>query len=240
MRLLYNSRAGPLAWLDPAQGHAPPRLTFGFNNWQLPGGERVEMAPAAAPAASAGAAAGAADGAGGLWWAADVEIPEMAAALSFCVSGGEDAWDNNSGRDHKVAVEPPARFGAEADPVAAWLDSLVPPLRDAARARREAAEAEAAAKAAKRQAEREALRANALGVLRKQVWAIYIEGEVAVRCVFLHVTAAGKSTEFTLQPPSHTLHMYSPSTHHHHPWPPPSHITHHHTSPSHHHHTTIT
>lgn len=45
--LLYNSRAGPLAWLDPAQGHPAPRLSFGFNNWAL-GAEPVDMAPSTA------------------------------------------------------------------------------------------------------------------------------------------------------------------------------------------------
>ena len=44
-RVLYNTKAGPLAWLDPAQGHAAPALTYGFNNWKLPGGAPVTMTP---------------------------------------------------------------------------------------------------------------------------------------------------------------------------------------------------
>lgn len=46
-KLLYNSRAGPLGWLDPAQGHAPPRLTYGFNNWRA-APEPVDMVPSTA------------------------------------------------------------------------------------------------------------------------------------------------------------------------------------------------
>jgi hypothetical protein len=54
--LRYNSKAGPLAWLDPAQGHGPPALTFGFNNWRLPGGQGLEMAPCRDAAVSGGCA----------------------------------------------------------------------------------------------------------------------------------------------------------------------------------------
>jgi hypothetical protein len=46
--LLYNSKAGPLAWLDPDQGHAAPKLTFGFNNWRVKGGAGLEMTPSSA------------------------------------------------------------------------------------------------------------------------------------------------------------------------------------------------
>jgi hypothetical protein len=49
----------------------------------------------------------------------------------------------------QVLVSPPAAFDGAADPAAAWLEGLLPTLRDAARVRRVAAEAAAAAKAAK-------------------------------------------------------------------------------------------
>lgn len=43
--VLYNSKAGPLNWLDPAQGHVPPSLTYGWNNWRIKGAAPVEMKP---------------------------------------------------------------------------------------------------------------------------------------------------------------------------------------------------
>ena len=63
----------------------------------------------------------------------------------------------------------PAEFESAADPVVAWADAMLPGLRAAARARREAAEAAAAAKAEKRDAERVALRESAMAVLRRQL-----------------------------------------------------------------------
>ncbi len=39
----YNSKAGPLAWVDPSQGHAPPSLTYGFNDWQIKGDAPLAM-----------------------------------------------------------------------------------------------------------------------------------------------------------------------------------------------------
>ncbi|GBF95473.1 glycosyltransferase [Raphidocelis subcapitata] len=166
--LLYNSRAGPLAWLDPAQGHAAPCLTYGFNNWRTKGAAPIEMKPSSAvPAAD-----------DQLWWEASVDLPPDAACLNFCVNSG-DCWDNNGGGDHKALVSPPPAFDASPDPTAAWLDSLVPPLRAAARARREAAEAEAAAKEAKRAEERGVLRNRALAVTRRQLrHVLFTEPEV--------------------------------------------------------------
>jgi len=117
-------------------------------------------------------------GEGELWWEAPFTVPTDAAAVSFCINSG-DAWDNNNGADHKVLVEPPSALAAEADPAAAWLDSLLPPLRAAARTRRETAEAAAAAKAAKRETERVMLRDNAMAVLRRQLkHVLFTEPEV--------------------------------------------------------------
>ncbi|KAI8475202.1 MAG: hypothetical protein J3K34DRAFT_517637 [Monoraphidium minutum] len=155
----YNSKAGPLAWLDPGQGHAPPSLTYGFNNWRSKGDAPLEMKPAPK---------GGEASEGELWWEAEVAVPADAASLSFCVNSG-DCWDNNGGADHKALVSLPAEYEAEADPVAAWTAAMLPELVAAARSRREAAEAAAAAKAAKREAERVILRANAMAVLRRQL-----------------------------------------------------------------------
>jgi hypothetical protein len=47
-KVLYNSRAGPLEWLDPEQGHAPPEMTYGFNNWRVKGAAPVVMKPSKA------------------------------------------------------------------------------------------------------------------------------------------------------------------------------------------------
>jgi hypothetical protein len=79
-------------------------------------------------------------------------------------------------RPPKALVAWPAEFEAAEDPVAAWADSLLQQLRDAARTRREAFESAAAAKEAKRQAERVQLREQAMAVLRRQLKHVSLSG----------------------------------------------------------------
>jgi hypothetical protein len=97
-----------------------PKFVVGFNSFQVKV-EPFDMQPCLALENPPGE----------VWWEATVEVPKNAINISFCVTC-ENTWDNNQGRDHKVAISLPK--GVE--DVSAWAESFMSLFEEQERAER--------------------------------------------------------------------------------------------------------
>ncbi|WIA17469.1 hypothetical protein OEZ85_014309 [Tetradesmus obliquus] len=165
--LLYNSKAGPLAWIEDKrpkgkvvtsktmpEGQQVPKLLRGFNNWAI----KEQPLPMKFSRIT-----GEEDE---LWWEVDFEVPKDAACVNFVVNC-ENGWDNNGGKDHKVAVALPPPYTAET--VNEWAESFFEGFLAEETATRLKAEEEAAIRDAKRLKERTEQKEKAKAVLRRQM-----------------------------------------------------------------------
>eukprot|EP00879_Flechtneria_rotunda_P006859 GHRR01007204.1.p1 GENE.GHRR01007204.1~~GHRR01007204.1.p1 ORF type:complete len:854 (+),score=377.20 GHRR01007204.1:300-2861(+) len=151
--LLYNSKAGPLAWIedkrpatkkgstDIVEGQQVPMLHYGYNNWKV----KCDPLPMKLSRVT-----GDDDE---LWWEVSFNVPKDACCVNFVVNSGS-SWDNNGSKDHKIAVELPKPYDAET--VGKWAESMLEDYLKEEHAARIKAEKEQAEREAKRLKERTA------------------------------------------------------------------------------------
>ena len=178
--LFYNAGAGGAGRLGPTPLPAPPSLHWGHGAWEG-GATVVAMRRVSGPPAPAGRGKAAAAAAhkgpgpgptptptptptGGDWWAAEVSAALTDGALPFAVVAADGVTsDNAGGRDHWVAVSPPAGCGE-----AGWVARVAQERAAGAAAARAGAAAAAAAAAAARASRHAAATAAARALRRSQ------------------------------------------------------------------------
>lgn len=148
--LRYNTKAGPLHWVEWDAGEAPI-LKMGHNFWQS--ATDIEMKKVPGKEAD-----------NECWWEAPVKLAEDAVALNF-VFNHNDMYDNNNGLDFKALVELPATAASEE----AWRAGLVEKVRARIYAERLAAEEAERVKAEKRNQKRLVTLEKSMEVGRKQI-----------------------------------------------------------------------
>jgi len=148
--LRYNSKAGPLHWVDWKEAGAPT-LKFGHNYWQ--NAQDIVMSPAAEKETETEC-----------WWEADIMVDKSAVALNFVVNLN-DMYDNNNSQDYKVLVDLPKGV----PDMEAWQDSLVEVVRGSIFSARRAAEAAHEAKMKARAEKRKIVFDHSCEVARRQL-----------------------------------------------------------------------
>jgi len=148
--LRYNSKAGPLHWVEWAAGMAPI-LKMGHNFWQNAKDYKMKKVAGV-------------EKEGECWWEASINVPEDAAAINF-VFNHEDMYDNNNSLDFKALVELPASVTS----MEAYKAELLEKVRARIHKERIAAEEAEAIREQKRLEKRLAVMEKSMEVSRKQI-----------------------------------------------------------------------
>jgi starch synthase len=150
VQLLYNRSAGQLSWLSvPDDDHLT--LKLGHNGWQDPVELELQRHPGMA--------------AKGEWWVTEITIPQTAVVLDFVINYHNN-YDNNGGDDYHAKTQLPR---VAANSLDTWADGLYESVLQQVTLERHNKEAQARSVQESRRLAREAAKAKAEEVRRRQM-----------------------------------------------------------------------